>query len=246
MTPTSELARHSGPTTSIRHRHAPPSWDETLVGGFIRLFGRGARTGPAAPVLAILDATTDGGIRLLCAPWVMCQQAGTCTFDTLPARDYLFARPEVTLAHASAEPRPEIERLQWIKQVTGLSWERVAQFLAVSRQTPYLWENGKAVMNDTNRRHLLAVCDVLERASVRYPTPEHLGVWLDKPSGTDARTPAQMLQAGDFDRARFLAVASPSARVAPPPAWVNRVTANDFRAGSERRMEPYPPTETES
>src|SRR5205085_8556434 len=92
--------------------------------------------------------------------------------------------------------RPYVEALAWIKSATNLSQERIARLLGVTRQAIHLWEQGKA-LKDANRRRLLAVKDVLERASTRHPTTERLAIWLDTPRGADARTPSQLLEAGE-------------------------------------------------
>lgn len=123
--------------------------------------------------------------------------------------------------------------VQWIKYVTGYSAERVGRLLNVSRMTLNLWERGNAI-SDENRRRMLAVRDVLARALRRHPTQQELVLWLDSPQGTNGHTVSQLLEAGEMARARYLAAASPSQLVAPPPAWSNRPVPERFRVGAER------------
>ncbi len=102
------------------------------------------------------------------------------------------------------------------------------------------WEHGTPI-NDGHRRRLFAVQDVIERAARRYTTPAELVTWLDTPRGADGRTPAELLEMNEIDRACLLAVSSPSSKLVRPPAWVNRPVSEAFRAGGERRQEPLPP-----
>ncbi|HVB62944.1 MAG TPA: helix-turn-helix transcriptional regulator [Ktedonobacteraceae bacterium] len=142
-----------------------------------------------------------------------------------------------TFSHRST---PHLEALRWIKVVTGLSQMRIGQLLNVTRQTIINWEHGTPI-NDGHRRRLFAVRDVIERAARHYTTPAELVAWLDTPRGTDGRTPAELLEMNKIDRARLLAVSSPSSKLVRPPAWVNRQVSEAFRAGGERRQETLPP-----
>jgi hypothetical protein len=133
----------------------------------------------------------------------------------------------------------EVEAVRWIKAATGFSWQRIAEMLQVSRQAVDKWMKGGPI-NDVNRRHLLAVRDVLERAAVRHSPPENLAVWLDTPRGAAGRTPADLLAAGEIDRVRLLAVTTPSPGVKAPAQWVLRRGSIPFPEG-EARMEPARP-----
>ncbi len=82
---------------------------------------------------------------------------------------------------------------------------------------------------------------MLKRASLRYSTPNELATWLDTPRGADGRTPAQLLEANEINRARLLAVTSPSPGLRQVPSWVNQPVPEAFRAGAERRQEALPP-----
>jgi len=137
-----------------------------------------------------------------------------------------------------------VEALDWIKERTNYGWDRVAALLGVSRQTVNSWRNDKPI-EDENRRRILAVRNVLERANERYQTRDELVTWLDNPRGLDGRTPAQLLETGEIDRARLLAVARRSANVQVPRAWARRPAAERFRGTVEQREEAVPP-ETES
>ena len=99
------------------------------------------------------------------------------------------------------------------------------------------------LIDDGNVSHqqLFAICEVLERAASRYKTKELLVAWLDTPAGADGRTPAQLLAENEINKARLLAVSSPSPRLVPPPAWVNRPVPKKFQKGAERRQEALPP-----
>jgi transcriptional regulator with XRE-family HTH domain len=169
------------------------------------------------------------------------RQIDELTAANLQLREQL-ARKEQLAAKGSATDisSPHLNAFQWIKAATGLSQERIGRLIGVTRQTINRWENGEPI-TDANRRRLFAVCDVLERATLRYPTPAELAAWLDTPRGADGRTSAELLEMNEIDRARYLAVSTPSPHLASPPAWVRRPVPEAFRAGAEHRQEALPP-----
>jgi len=124
--------------------------------------------------------------------------------------------------------------MRWIKAATGLSQERIARLVGVSRQTMNLWDRGKPISSD-NRRRLFGVRDVLERAAIKHQSPGELQAWLDTPRGTDGLTPAQVLERGEIGRARTLAISAPSAGLQRAASWANRPVPEPFKAGAERR-----------
>jgi transcriptional regulator with XRE-family HTH domain len=135
---------------------------------------------------------------------------------------------------------PHLNAIRWIKAATGLSQERIGLLIGVTRQTINRWEHGEPI-TDANRRRLFAVREVLERATLLYPAPVELAAWLDRPRGADGRTPAELLEAEEINKARLLAISSPSPGLVPPPAWVRQPVPEAFRAGAEHRQEVLPP-----
>jgi transcriptional regulator with XRE-family HTH domain len=136
---------------------------------------------------------------------------------------------------------PHLKAIRWIKAATGLSQERIGQLIGVTRQTINRWENGEPI-TDANRRRLFEVRDVLERAARRHETPDELIEWLDTPSREHGSTPAELLEAEEIDRARYLAVSTPSPGLAPVPEWVGQPIPEAFRKGAEHRQEALPPS----
>jgi transcriptional regulator with XRE-family HTH domain len=134
---------------------------------------------------------------------------------------------------------PHLNAIRWIKAATGLSQERIGRLIGVTRQTINRWENGEPI-TDANRRRLFEVRDVLERAARRYDTLDKLVEWLDRPRGAGGRTPAELLEAEEIDRARLFAVSTPSPGLAPVPEWVHRPVPEAFRTGAEHRQEAVP------
>lgn len=135
---------------------------------------------------------------------------------------------------------PHLEAIEWMKANTCLKQERIGDLLGVSRQTINRWENREQI-KDANRQRIYAVRDVLERAARRHSTPELLTAWLDTPRGADGRTPAELLANNEINRARLLAVSSPSPHLVRAPAWVKQSIPEAFRAGAEHRQEAIPP-----
>ncbi len=183
--------------------------------------------------------THDGGVRF-------------AEFYTLGGASYflsvyVFAQPPARRSPSYLDPMesteplslvttastPQAEALGWIREATHLSLERIARLLGVSRQALNAWRRHGPI-TDSNWKRLAAVRDVLQRAQRQHPTSATLGTWLDTPSDTDARTPAQLIEAGDIDKARMLAVSSPSLDLSTRPAWANQPVPESFRSGIER------------
>ncbi len=151
------------------------------------------------------------------------------------------APPTLVTAEGTAfASSPHLHALKWIKSATGLPYDRIARLIGVTRQTINRWSRGEPIV-DRNRRRLFAVREVLERAAIRHPTPAQLAAWLYTPRGTDGRTPADLLERGDIDRARLLALSIPSPRLRRAPAWTRRPVHPAFREGAEHRQEALPP-----
>ncbi len=208
---------------------------------------------------ALVDRTGDGGIRLVRrlprrSPYAYKQISSSLN----PLFSYFLselitkvielspihwtARP-TTLPLSLPETLPHIEAIQWIRAKTGLSQDRIARLLDVSRQTLYNWEKGEPIA-DHNRQRLFGVRDVLERATIGYPTQALLVSWLDTPRGADGRTPAQILEANEIDRARLLAITTPSPKLIPAQTWVKRPIPEAFRTSGEDYHEASPPEQS--
>ncbi len=144
----------------------------------------------------------------------------------------------------SAPGQLHVEIVRLIREMTGMSQERVARMLGVTRQALNLWDRRKPISHD-NRRRLLGVLDVLERASIHYRTPETLTAWLDTPMGAEAATPAELIERGEIGRARTLAISTPAPTLLRLGFWKERPVPTAVRAGSERRPGPVMPNRDE-
>jgi transcriptional regulator with XRE-family HTH domain len=195
------------------------------------------------------NATHDGG-TLISKPKVkFAESANLLKNRSISAICSINTFPEVInrltqcsqLSNQLVEAQPHLEAIQWIKKITGFSQTRLGQLIGVTRQTIDEWKKKGTPISGPNRQRLFAVREVLERAASRYKTRELLVAWLDTPAGADGRTPAQLLAENEINRARLLAMSSPSPQLVPPPAWVNRPIPESFRKGSEQRQEALPP-----
>jgi DNA-binding transcriptional regulator YiaG len=209
----------------------------------------------AYAVSQVTNLTNDGGTRLLLAPSQINSSARQSSQPSKMSIYLLFfsvvaeviakttthmfpTQPLISNVHS--QNLPHLEAIEWMKTNTGLKHERIVNLLGVSRQTMHRWENGEPI-KDANRQRIYAVRDVLERAARRHSTPEQLTAWLDTPRGADGYTPAELLANNDINRARLLAVSSPSLRLVRAPAWVNRPIPEAFHAGAEHRQEAISP-----
>ena len=150
------------------------------------------------------------------------------------------------LSQPQIKDLPHLGALRWIKDHTGLpqvhsglSQDRIAKLLTVTRQTITNWENGGQI-SDSNKQRLFAVRAILELAARRYQTNEMLIAWLDTPRGADGRTPAELLGQGEINRARLLAISAPSPKLVRAPEWVKNSIPKAFRVGAEHRQEALP------
>lgn len=102
--------------------------------------------------------------------------------------------------------------LGWIKEATGMTDVEVGALLGVERMTIYRWMRGGSASAESERR-IHTVRALLELAQKQHQTPEHLRAWLKTPRNPDWRTPEQVIAAGEFDRARGLAISWPSGKL---------------------------------
>jgi hypothetical protein len=141
------------------------------------------------------------------------------------------------------QKEPHQEALEWIKVASGLSWENIGEMLDVSRQALVAWRRGEPIRREHLQR-LLATREVLERAVRNNPRPTNLRAWLYTPRRADAKTPADLLKAGEIGRVRLLAVTTPSPKVKVPSQRMQRQIPEAYRSSRER-IEAVPPERDE-
>lgn len=121
--------------------------------------------------------------------------------------------------------------LDEIEQITGLYKTRIAEDLfSVTRQAYNAWERGLNISNQ-NLERVLETRDVLFRAVARHP---NLREWLHTPRGARAERPLDLLRAGEFGKARLLAISSASPRERPIADWVLRSTPDPWTSNQLR------------
>jgi len=147
----------------------------------------------------------------------------------------LVEKPESKSLQLSA-----FEIIQWLRTITGLSQDRIARLIGVTRQTLHNWEKGEPI-SDHNRQRLLQVKDVLERAASQHSTPASLVTWLDTPRGAEGYTPFELVERNEIGKARLFAISSPSPRLKRPPSWIRRSVPEAFKSGEEHYDEALPP-----
>jgi len=197
-------------------------------------------------VQAFDNNTNNGGglLRRTSIPLAVMIALATVSHGQIgqPSSDTAQSRVEIVESQSPAhiESLPHVEALESVKVATGLTQERIGRLLGVTRQALHLWERGEQI-SDSNRQRLLGVRDVLERAAKVHHTPAQLATWLDTPRGADGRTPAQLLEANEINRARLLAMSTPSPRLVRPPEWVRQPVPELFRTRAEHLQEAVPP-----
>jgi hypothetical protein len=121
--------------------------------------------------------------------------------------------------------------LDEIEQITGLYKTRIAEDLfGVTRQAYNAWERGLNI-SDQNLERVLETRDVLFRAVARHP---NLREWLHTPRGARAERPLDLLKAGEFGKARLLAISMAPPRERPVAAWVLQSSPDPWTADQLR------------
>jgi transcriptional regulator with XRE-family HTH domain len=137
---------------------------------------------------------------------------------------------------------PQAMAVTWIRQATKLSQKRIGELVGVRRQSVHAWKANSELSTDHLER-LLAVKDVLHRAQRNHPKPRELCAWLLGHPGGAKESPASLLARGEIDRARMLAMLSPTPELEPVPAWVGAGTVQRWQEKGEPIDEAYPESE---
>ena len=223
LTPSDLIRRESGaPSTGALQRsagHELPADIEPVARSLARTFE---------------DATGDGGALLKSFRRITATAVGRVLLRQS------IVQIAVMVEATTVEPQPHSDAVQWIKEATRLPMNRIAELLGVSRPTVYAWLNNGEI-TDVNRRRLLTIWEVLERAQRLHRSPAELTAWLESPRTEEGHTPFYLLANGDFNRARLLALSTPSSRVKAPPSWTTQAPLLRQRVRPEYVGEALPP-----
>lgn len=186
------------------------------------------------PIYAVVGQRTgDNGAKLTERDSFPSQGTGISLF-VYPVRPN--TKPSVIEGNMGEETRlpmpPHTEAVTWIQQHTNLSEERVGAMLGVDRITIRNWKAGLPI-KESNLRRVLGTKDVLERAIRHRQGNSQLMAWLETPDIELGVSPGRLLEQGDINRARLLAVMSPSS-VAPLPDWARREVPAAWRGALEQ------------
>jgi transcriptional regulator with XRE-family HTH domain len=202
--------------------------------------GQAAAVAATAALLLSRTPTAAGGLELLPQqPWQIEVQGWGLQLRSLWTGSGRRSTAEAASSDPAQRPGAEVmESVRWLKQATGLSEERLGILVGVTRPTLDRWEHDGGPIRPANLERLMAVTDIVRRAAARHPD---VVTWLYTPRGADGRTPASLLQAGEYDRARVLAITTPSPGVRSAAAWASRPVAPRFAHIVEPRTEPLRP-----
>jgi len=196
------------------------------IGGFASTPSSTGRTGTRLSWDSLIEILPTGGYLILQSP-------------VLPRLTDVAAAPTVAAPQAlpATRPLPEHARaVEWLTNVAGLSADRVGGLIGASRVSVQHWKTGASIRDD-NLRRLMETHDVLRRAMRQRPERDALAAWLVTPDPHEGVSPEQLLKQGEFNRARMLAVLSPS-DVEPMPVWAKRPVAEPWREVGEQRQRP--------
>jgi transcriptional regulator with XRE-family HTH domain len=84
-----------------------------------------------------------------------------------------------------------------LREVSGLTIERLAEIFGVSRTTYHKWISGSP-LHDPHREHLLEVLPLIEEAAQRLGSPNSTGAWLLTPVSPGGKKPIDYLAAHEY------------------------------------------------
>lgn len=84
-----------------------------------------------------------------------------------------------------------------LREISGLTMERLADIFDVSRTTYHKWINGYP-LRDTHREHLLEILPLMEEAAQRLGTPNATSTWLLTPVSPGGKKPVEYLAVREY------------------------------------------------
>lgn len=144
-------------------------------------------------------------------------------------------RPNETMA--TTQLPPHSRAITWIHHATGMSEQRLADLIGVSRMTIRSWKAGGVVRSHGHEARIFQIKDVLDRAQRNHPNMDELSSWLVTPSLVDGTTPEELLKQGNYDKARALALLTNS-HVSPTPHWARDAASSPWAHNLEVREKP--------
>jgi transcriptional regulator with XRE-family HTH domain len=84
-----------------------------------------------------------------------------------------------------------------LREISGLTIERLAEICDVSRTTYHKWISGSP-LHDTHREHLLEVLPLMEEAAQRLGSPNATSTWLLTPVSPGGKKPIDYLAAREY------------------------------------------------
>ncbi len=124
--------------------------------------------------------TTDFHITFECKGWTRAR------FDVRPM--------ELRLSIDKNSASVQAERL---REISGLTIERLAEIFDVSRTTYYKWISGSP-LHEVHREHLLEVLPLIEEAVKRLGNPSSTSTWLLTPVSPGGKKPIDYLAAREY------------------------------------------------
>jgi len=94
---------------------------------------------------------------------------------------------------ASLDVHTTARQAERLREVSGLTMERLAEIFSVSRMTYHKWLRGY-LLNDAHREHLLEVLPLVEEAAKRLGSPQSVSNWLLTPVSPGGKKPVDYLQ----------------------------------------------------
>ncbi len=84
-----------------------------------------------------------------------------------------------------------------LREISGLTIERIAEIFDVSRTTYHKWISGSP-LRDAHREHLLEVLPLMEQAAQRLGSPHATSIWLLTPVSPGGKKPVDYLAEREY------------------------------------------------
>lgn len=118
---------------------------------------------------------------------------------TFECKGWMRARSDVRPRELrwSSETNSASMQAEHLREISGLTIERLAEIFDVSRTTYHKWISGSPP-HDAHREHLLEVLPLMEEAARRLGSPNTISIWLLTPVSPGGKKPVDYLAAREY------------------------------------------------
>ncbi len=139
------------------------------------------------------------GIDIVVVVETISEHMTTDFLITFECKDWMQARSNVKSREQrwSSDTNSASLQAERLREISGLTIERLAEIFDVSRTTSHKWISGSPP-HDAHREHLLEVLPLMEEAAQRLGSPNATNTWLLTPVSPGGKKPVDYLAAREY------------------------------------------------